>query len=187
MSYVKLSVLSDTLNKANANGRTRFATIDDVLKLQEKYEETDFSKMIEESKNQSIGKIATKEVTGLVGAPLAGVMSVAVMLKHYLSDEDIFNLHPIEQISVQFKNIAKRGLWEKDPLFYLANEEAKKYGIEDIVKTALDMVRGKADIGAILEEPIERKASTDLFLDDEDDNNGNSGNNGNKDFDFSNL
>ncbi len=187
MSYVKLSVLSDTLKTANANGRTRFATIGDVLNLQDKYKETDFSKMIEESKNQSIGKIATKEVTGLVGAPLAGVMSVAVMLKHYLSDEDIFNLHPIEQISVQFKNIAKRGLWEKDPLFYLANEEAKKYGIEDIVKTALDMVRGKADIGAILEEPIERKASTDLFLDDEDDNNSNNGNNGNKDFDFSNL
>ncbi len=186
MSYVKLSVLSDTLKTANIKGRTRFATIDDVLKLQDKYKGTDFSKMIEESKNQSIGKIATKEVTGLVGAPLAGVMSIAVMLKHYLSDEDIFNLHPIEQISVQFKNIAKRGLWEKDPLFYLANEEAKKYGIEDIVKTALDMVRGKADIGAILEEPIERKASTDLFLDDEDDDdNGNNGNN--SDFDFSNL
>ena len=186
MSYVKLSVLSDTLKKANANGRTKFATISDVLNLQEKYEETDFSKMIEESKNQSIGKIATIKATGLVGAPLAGVMSIAVMLKNYLSDEDIFKLHPIEQVSVQFKNISKRGLWEKDPLFYLANEEAKKYGIEDIVKTALDMVRGKADIGAILEEPIERKASTDLFLDEDNDDDDN-GNNGNKDFDFSNL
>ncbi len=185
MAYVKLSVLSNTLNNANANGRTRFATIDDVLNLQDKYERTTFQDMIEESINQSIGKIATKEVTGLLGAPLASVMSASVLFEKYLSDEENFDLHAIEQIGVQFKNIAKRGLWENDPLILSAIEVASKYGMEDVVLSAVSIVRGKADIRAILEEQVELQPDS-LVLDDEGDNN-NSNNKNNLAFDFSNL
>ena len=183
MSYVKLSVLSNTLNKANANGRTRFATIDDVLNLQDKYERTTFQDMIEESINQSIGKIATKEVTGLLGAPLASVMSASVLFEKYLSDEENFELHAIEQIGVQFKNIAKRGLWENDPLILSAIEVASKYGMEDVVLSAVSIVRGKADISAVLETPIVEKSS-DLVLEEDNKNNKS---NTNMHFDFSNL
>ena len=183
MSYVKLSVLSNTLKTANANGRTRFATISDVLNLQDKYERTTFQDMIEESINQSIGKIATKEVTGLLGAPLASVMSASILFEKYLSDEELFELHAIEQIGVQFKNIAKRGEWESDKLIHSAIAVASQYGMEDIVMNAVSIVRGKADVSAVLETPVVEKSS-DLVL--EDDGNKNKSNS-NKPFDFSNL
>lgn len=183
MAYVKLSVLSDTLKKANSQGRTRFATIDDVLNLQDKYERTTFQEMIDESINQSIGKIATKEVTGLLGAPLASVMSASVLFEKYLSDEELFELHAIEQIGVQFKNIAKRGEWESDKLIQSAITVASQYGMEDIVLNAVSIVRGKSDVSAVLETPVIEKSS-DLVL--EEDNNNNKGNS-NEPFDFSNL
>lgn len=167
MSYVKQSVLSNTLKKANADGRTRFLSIADLLTLQDGYEEVSYENMIEESINQSIGKQATKEVTGLLGAPLASLMSASVLFEQYLSDEENFELHAIEQIGVQFKNIAKRGEWENDKLIKKAISVASQYGMEDIVLNAVSIVRGKADVSAVLEEEVQEIKSCDLVLDDE--------------------
>lgn len=184
MSYVKLSVLSDTLKKANAKGRTRFLSIAEFLDMQDGYEAISYQEMIEESINQSRGKIATKDVTGLLGAPLASLMSASVLFEQYLTDEENFELHAIEQIGVQFKNIAKRGEWENDKLIKKAISVASQYGMEDIVLNAMSVVRGKADVSAVLEDDIP-VASDDLVLDDE------GGNTPQKppsdDFDFSNL
>lgn len=196
MENIKLSVLSNTLKDANAIGRTTFMSIADLLKLQDGYEDVSYENMTEESLNQAIGKIATKDVTGLVGAPLARLMSIAVILKLHLTDDEVFELHAIEQIAVQFKNIAKRGEWENDKLVVSALEVARKYGLEQNVLEVISIVRGKADVCAVLEDPPINNSS----------NNGNDGNNGSsdlvlpstpkkagtkeldpKDFDFSNL
>lgn len=167
MSYTKLSVLSDTLKKANANGRTRFLSIADVMDMQDTYASATYQEIIEESINQSIGKQATKEVTGLLGAPLASLMSASVLFEQYLSDEENFELHAIEQIGVQFKNIAKRGEWENDRLIKKAISVASQYGMEDIVLNAVSIVRGKADVSAVLEEEVQEIKSCDLVLDDD--------------------
>lgn len=164
MSYVKLSVLSDTLKKANAKGRTRFLSIAEFLDMQDGYEEVSYQEMIEESINQSIGKQATKEVTGLLGAPLASLMSASVLFKQYLTDEENFELHAIEQIGVQFKNIAKRAEWENDRLVLKAIDIASQYGMEDIILNAVSIVRGKADVSAVLEQPIQEVSSNDLVV-----------------------
>lgn len=183
MEYVKLSVLSDTLKKANANGRTTFMSVADLLKLQDRYEAISYKKIIEESLNQAIGKIATEDVTGLLGAPLASLMSASVLFEQYLTDQENFKLHAIEQIGVQFKNIAERGEWENDQLIKKAISVASQYGMEDIVLNAMSVVRGKVDISAVLEDDIP-VASDDLVLDDES---GNTPQTPSTEFDFSNL
>lgn len=153
MKNIKLSVLSNTLKDANAKGRTTFMSVADLLKLQDEYEEVSYDNMIRESLDQAIGKIATKDVTGMLGAPLSRLMSIAVILKLHLTDDEVFELHAIEQIGVQFKNIAKAGLWENDPLVLSALAVAKKYGLEQHVLEVISMVRGKTDVCAVLEEP----------------------------------
>ena len=182
MSYVKLSVLSDTLKTANSQGRTRFATIDDVLDLEEKYASMSVQEILEESKNQAIGKLSTERVTGMLGAPLASLMSASVLFEEYFTDEDLFGLHGIEQIGVQFKNIVKGGKWETDDSIKSAISVSSKYGMKDVILGAMDIVRGKADVSAVLEEPPV-VISSDLVIKTDDNNN----NNNNTPFDFSNL
>ena len=181
MSYVKLSVLSNTLKTANNNGRTRFATIDDVLDLEEKYASMSVQEILEESKNQAIGKLSTERVTGMLGAPLASLMSASVLFEEYFTDEDLFELHSIEQIGVQFKNIVKGGKWETDDFVKTAISVSSKYGMKDVILGAMDIVRGKADVSAVLEEPPV-VISSDLVIKTDDNSNNN-----NTPFDFSNL
>ena len=164
MSYVKLSVLSNTLKTENAKGRSSFATLAYVVSLQKAYEEITAEAIAKDSLEQAVGKTATKEVTGILGAPLSRVMSIAVLLEEYLSDEKIFELHAVEQIGVQFKNITQRGEWHNDKLIKRATEVSSIYGIQDCVSTALQLVRGKADVSAVLEEPIVHKKTSELIL-----------------------
>ena len=172
-----------SLALANQPNRTQGISLDQLLDLQESLGKQDYEKMIEESIDQAIGKQATKEVTGLLGAPLSKLMSASVVFYQPLTDEEIYELHAIEQIGVQFKNIAKRGLWEQDDLIKLAIKVASKYGIEDIVLNATSIVRGKTDTMASLEEPIVEVAD---FFDTAKKKNSNNNNN-NTGFDFSNL
>ena len=166
MSYVKLSVLSNTLKTENAKGRSSFATLAYVVALQKAYEEITEEAIAKDSLEQAIGKTATEEVTGILGAPLSRVMSIAVLLEEYLSDAKIFELHAVEQIGVQFKNITQRGEWHNDKLIKKATEVSSIYGIQDCIVTALELVRGKADVSAVLEEPIVHKKTSELILEE---------------------
>lgn len=153
---MKLLSYAEIEKEINSANRVVGITLDEAKKyssrvLSERMSKEGVVEFGEEARNQAIGKIATKVVTGMLGKPLAQLMAVAVIKGVYLTQDELYDLHKIEQIGVQFKNIAKRNQWEIDYLVLEAMEVASKYGIENIVLDALKMVR-KEKIEEIVED-----------------------------------
>lgn len=162
MEWLKPVEIKEILSSQNRHMTTvNVKEVLDKIATSESLVKDNFEK---DSWEQHLGKVATKRVTGLLGKKVAQIMASIT-----LSDIETFELHIIQQIGVQMKNIAKRGSWEKDPLVIDAIKIARKYGIEQTVFDCLNLIRKQeiqelGDFGFL--EGLEKSTSDEVLLSD---------------------